>query len=129
MKPVGGYFELELGKGQSTYHSEAYDFKSGRASLLYILRSQRASLVYIPFYTCDGLLEPFIVSDTRYVFYPVNKSLEPEDLPELNKGEYFLYINYFDLKRKFVDKLSDKYGQKLIVDCTQAFFMKGNGKS
>lgn len=129
MKPIGGYFELELEKGPESFHTKAFTFKSGRSSMLYILRNLKPSLVYLPFYTCDGLLEPFYVSDTPFVFYPVNKQLEPVSLPILKKNEYFLYINYFDLKRPYVEELSKTFGDKLIVDCTQAFFMRGNGNS
>jgi hypothetical protein len=85
--------------------------------------------VYVPYYTCDALLEPFYTAGVKYKFYSVNRQLEPEHLPTLKKNELFLYINYFDLKRKCVYELSEKYGSKLIVDCTQAFFMKGDGKS
>lgn len=129
MKPIGGYFELELELGQASFHTNAYSFKSGRASLLYILHHMKPSRVYIPYYTCDGLLEPFFVADVPFAFYAVNKQLEPETLPVLKQNEYFLYINYFDLKRKCVAELSDLFGDKLIVDCSQAFFMKGNGRS
>jgi hypothetical protein len=55
--------------------------------------------------------------------------LEPVALPELQEQEYFLYINYFDLKRNFVNLLSEKYGDRLIVDNTQAFYLKGNNRS
>jgi hypothetical protein len=129
MNPVGGYFGLELAKGGYTYHTTPFTFKNGRSSLHQVLRLVKPSLVYIPYYTCNGLLESFEAGDTKYRFYSINQQLEPNDLPYLEDGEYFLYINYFDVKRAFVNKLSEKYRDKLIVDCTQAFFMKGNGKS
>ena len=129
MIPIGGYYELELPKGSHSYHHTPYAFKSGRASLHYILQLVKPKLVYVPFYTCNGLLDSFEAAQTSYLFYEINHLLEPDELPELEMGEYFLYINYFDVKREFVQVLSDKYGDRLIVDCTQAFFMKGNGKS
>lgn len=129
MTPIGGYYELELTKGSNQYHTTPYTFKSGRSSLHYILQLMKPSLVYVPFYTCNGLLESFEAARINYVFYEINHLLEPDELPELEGNEYFLYINYFDVKRQFVQRLSDKYRDKLIVDCTQAFFMKGNGRS
>ncbi len=39
------------------------------------------------------------ISGTKFSFYAINDQLEPLHLPELNKNEHFLYINYFDLKR------------------------------
>jgi len=129
MKPTGGYFELELNKGNSHYHDTQPILKSGRASLCHLLNCIKPSVVHIPFYACDALLEPFLTSNTKYQFYAINEQFEPLNEIKLNENEYFLYINYADLKRDTVSRLSILYKDKLIVDCTQAFFMKGNGVS
>jgi len=129
MKDIGGYFELELNKGGNRYHDTPHAMKSGRSSLHYILNHITPSLVYIPYYTCDALLEPFKVANIKYSFYQINEQLEPTNLIELQPGEYFLYVNYLDVKRDTVSWLSKLYKDRLIVDATQAFFMKGNGVS
>lgn len=129
MKDIGGYFELELSKGSNRYHDTPHAMKSGRSSLHYILNHIKPSLVYIPYYTCDALLEPFKVANVLYRFYGINEQLEPATTIELKAGEYFLYVNYMDIKRDAVSRLSEQYKDKLIVDATQAFFMKGNGVS
>jgi hypothetical protein len=128
-KPIGGYFELELAKGDQAYHDSPLAFKSGRSSLQFLLETLRPSLVYVPFYTCDGLLEPFLNTKVPYVFYEIDELLEPKNLPVIKENEFFLYINYFDLKRKTVGKLSEHYKQHFIADCTLAYFAKGNGRS
>ncbi len=129
MKSIGGYFELELKKGSGHYHDTPYALKSGRSSLHLILNFVKPTCVFIPYYTCDALLEPFLAANVSYRFYEINEKLEPDTLPELQHGEYFLYVNYLDLKRDVVSVLSEKYRDRLLVDCTQAFFMKGNGVS
>jgi hypothetical protein len=129
MKPVGGYFELELNKGRYAYHRVPYTFKSGRAALHYILRLCRPTLVYVPFYTCNALLQSFEAAGIAFKQYAIDEKLDPLALPELQPDEYFLYINYFGLKEATVQMLSARYGQQLIADCTQAFFTKGNGHS
>jgi hypothetical protein len=129
MKPVGGYFELELSKGRYSYHEVPYTFKSGRSALHYILRVCKPSLVYVPFYTCNALLQSFEAAGIPFRLYAIDEILEPVTLPVLASHEYFLYINYFGLKDDTVNKLSVKYTDRLIVDCTQAFFTKGNGRS
>lgn len=129
MKPVGGYFELELNKGRYSYHEVPYTFKSGRSALHYMLRLCKPSIVHIPFYTCSALLQSFEAAGVIFRFYTIDENLEPVTLPELANDEYFLYINYFGLKDATVNKLSAKYGNRLIADCTQAFFTKGNGRS
>jgi hypothetical protein len=129
MKPVGGYFELELNKGRYVYHQVPYTFKSGRAALHYILDLCQPALVYVPFYTCNALLQSFEAAGVAYRQYAIDEKLEPVALPELQPDEYFLYINYLGLKEDTVQMLSARYGQQLIADCTQAFFTKGNGRS
>lgn len=129
MKPVGGYFELELNKGRYAYHQVPYTFKSGRAALHYILRLCQPTLVYVPFYTCNALLQSFEAAGIAYKQYAIDEKFDPVALPELQLDEYFLYINYFGLKEATVQMLSARYGQQLIADCTQAFFTKGNGRS
>jgi hypothetical protein len=128
-EPIGGYFGLELQQGVTCFHDTPHALKSGRSSLQYILQWLKPSNVYIPYYTCDGLIESFEAAGCNYTFYEINENLEPVALPALKTDEYFLYINYFDLRGKMTERLSDKYGDKFIGDCTQAFFRKGNGRS
>jgi hypothetical protein len=45
----------------------------------------KPSLVYVPFFTCDGLLEPFAKAGTRYEFYAINEQPETEHLPHLKR--------------------------------------------
>ena len=129
MKPVGGYFELELSKGPYSYHEVPYTFKSGRSALHYILRICKPAIVYVPFYTCNALLQSFEAAGIAFRLYAIDERLEPVALPVLANNEYFLYINYFGLKGTTVNKLSAMYANRLIADCTQAFFTKGNGRS
>lgn len=128
-KPIGGYFELELAKGDRLYHDTPLAFKSGRSSLQFLLETLKPSLVYLPFYTCDGLLEPFFNTNVPYTFYEIDERLNPKRLPTLNENEFFLYINYFDLKKETVAELSEHYKHQFIADSTLAYFAKGNGLS
>lgn len=120
---VGGYFELELRKGEH-YHKNALKLNTARNCLEYILKVRKYNKVYIPCYICEVLLEPFKKCNVLYEFYQINQKLEPEKEVSLKKGEAFLYINYFGLKQNCVEKLSLIYGKQLIVDNAQAFFEK-----
>jgi hypothetical protein len=75
------------------------------------------------------ILQSFEAAGVAYRLYAINASMEPVTLPVLAKDEYFLYTNYFGIKDAVVNSLSARYGNQLIVDCTQAFFTKGNGQS
>lgn len=120
---IGGYFELELPQG-SEYHATAIALNTGRNCLEYILRVRGYRNVYLPYYSCDVLLEPFKKLNVGYSFYHINECLELDEDIRLSDGEAILYINYYGLKQGHVDALVTKYGQQLIVDNTQAFYAK-----
>lgn len=125
-KSIGGYFELELPQG-AEYHSGAIALNTGRNCLEYILRVRGYKHVYLPFYSCDVLLEPFKKLDIRYSFYHINESLEISTPISLSDGEALLYINYYGLKQDYIDSLAKRYGSQLIADNTQAFFARPVG--
>ena len=121
MKPIGGYFELELPQ-RSEYHSGALSLNTGRNCLEYILQARGYRRVYLPYYSCEVLLEPFNKLGIEYTFYHINEHLELDEDIQLQDGDALLCINYFGLKQDHVERLAAKYGQQLIVDNTQAFY-------
>lgn len=122
-KAIGGYFELELPQ-RDEFHKNALGLNSGKNCLEYILRCRNYKKVYIPYYTCDVILKPFQKLGIDYQFYHINLDFEIADNIILEECEALLYTNYFGLKQKYVEKLSNNYGKQLIVDNTQAFFAK-----
>lgn len=122
-EPIGGYFSLEL-PSHEEYHSEALRLNTGRNCLEYILRSRQYRKVYIPYYTCDVVLEPFEKLNVDYSFYHLDINLEIVDNINLREGEALLYTNYYGLKQRYVKTLAECFGQRLIVDSTQAFYAK-----
>lgn len=126
---IGGYFELELSRGNENSHCTPYRFNSGRSALAFILVHVKPTNVYVPFYTCNALLEPFIKHNIQYTFYSVDCNLEIEETLDLKPTELLLYINYYDVKRDYTKHLSNLYGNRFIGDCTQSYFFTGNSKS
>lgn len=123
MKEIGGYFELELAKNQE-YHRKLVKLNSGRNAFKYILEAQKPHKVYIPVYICDSIIEPLVELDIKYQFYNIDKNFEIAQDIEVKNYEKLLYVNYFSLKSNYVNRLAEKYGDKLIIDNTQAFFEK-----
>jgi len=123
MKSIGGYFELELNKSNH-YHKYALRLNTATNCLEYILRVRKYSKVYIPYFTCDAILEPFKRLNIQYEYYKINELLEPKTEFRLNKNEAFLYTNYFGLKQDCVIRLAEIYNTQLIVDNAQAFYSK-----
>lgn len=121
MKEIGGYFELEHTNIKLNIHAHATKLNTARNCLEYILLVNNYTSIYVPYYTCDVVLEPIIKNNIRYIFYHINKNLEPVLLPELQENEAFLYTNYFGLKSNFVKKIRNEVAN-LIVDNSQALF-------
>lgn len=118
---IGGYPELELRKGEH-YHKNALRLNTARNCFEYVLRVREYTKVYIPYYTCEVMLEPLRKCNVDYEFYHINPQLEPDQDFNLQPTEAFLYTNYYGLKQRCVERLAHLYGNHLIVDNAQAFF-------
>ncbi len=121
MKAIGGYFEIEL-QGGEHYHKNALRLNTARNCLEYILRVRKYKKIYIPYYTCEVILEPIQKCNIDYEFYSIDEQLNPKNIISLSSDEAFLYTNYYGLKQLTVKKLAEIYGNKLIVDNSQSFF-------
>ena len=120
---IGGYFELELSCGEH-YHNEALRLNTARSCLEYVLRVRNYRKVYVPYFTCEIVLQPFHLLHIDYELYNIDEILEPVALPILKENEAFLYTNYFGLKQDCVERLAEHFGDRLIVDNAQAFYAK-----
>ena len=123
MRPIGGYFSLELPLREE-YHKDSLRLNTGRNCLEYIFRVRGYKKVYIPYYTCEAVMEPIIKLGIPYEFYHVDIHLEIRDRFTLKTDEALLYTNYYGLKQRYVEQLAEKIGSRLIVDNTQAFYAK-----
>lgn len=121
MDEIGGYFELELRKGEH-YHKNAIRLNTARNAFEYILRVRKYNKVYIPYYTCEVMVQPLLKLGIKSEFYQINEKLEPINLPQLKYSEAFLYTNYYGLKQSCVERLAEIYKHQLIVDNAQAFY-------
>lgn len=126
MDAIGGYFSLELPRHEE-YHKNAIRLNTGRNCLEYILRCRQYKKVYIPYYTCEVLLEPFKKTGTEYAFYHIDLNFELAEEISLKPCEALLYTNYFGLKQRYAEELVSKYGYQLIIDNTQAFYAEPIG--
>lgn len=120
---IGGYFELELRMGLE-FHKHAIRLNTGRNAFEYILRAKNYSKVYLPYYTCNSLLEPILKLKLGYEFYRIDNALKPIfNFSNIKANEVFVYINYFGKCSENV-KLITKSCTNLIIDNSQSFFSK-----
>lgn len=121
MEAIGGYFSLELTQC-GEYHKDAIRLNTGRNCLEYILKVRKYNKVYVPYYTCEAVMEPINKLGISYEYYHIDIRFEIRDRFKLKEREALLYTNYFGLKQPYVEQLAKRYGTQLIVDNTQAFY-------
>ena len=124
MKPIGGYFEWEFPSNDGSFlHSAGVLLNSGRHSLEYILRSiGQVKRLWIPYYTCDVVLQPIERLGIPYSFYHINKDLMLACDHVLENGEYLIYTNYFGIMDGYCQALASRYESQLILDNAQALY-------
>lgn len=124
IKHIGGYFEWEFPYGKNNgLHEGELLLNSCRGALEYLLnRFQNISLIWIPYYTCEVVLEPLHRLNIPYKFYHINSQLEIDTEIVLQENEVLLYTNYYGIKDAYVTQLSFKYGDRLIIDNAQALY-------
>ena len=126
MKAIGGYFELaDYEEGGVFPHNDGILLNTGRNALEYILRSiGEVKHIYLPYYTCEVVLEPINKLHISYTYYRINQQFEIVDGIQPKKSEYIIANNYFGIKDAYIQQLAERFGDHLIVDCAQAFFAK-----
>ena len=123
MKSFGAYLGLDLRDGQH-YHENALKLNTARNCLEYILKAKQYKKIYIPYYTCDVILEISTTCNVECEFYSIDESFEPIREYKLSHNEAFLYTNYYGLKDEAITKLANIYQSQLIVDNSLAFYAK-----
>ena len=120
-KSIGGYFDLEL-RNTGVYYPKAIALNTARNAFEYVLKVRKYKKVYIPYFTCEVLLEPFKKLKVDYEFYHIDERFEPIfNYDNIKLEEGFLYTNYFGLKDAFINDLSTIVSN-LIIDNAQSFF-------
>lgn len=123
LRPIGGYFELELSYNDSFPRKDGLYVNSGRNALELILSGiPTIENIYIPYYTCDVVLEPIKKLNLKHGFYHIDENLELSESIELKDNEYIIYTNYFGIKDCYIERLSKKYKNNLIIDNAQALY-------
>lgn len=124
IKPIGGYFELaDVDSIRGGMPVEGVALNTCRNALEYILlQLTDAQRIYLPYYTCEAVVEPLKRLPVEYVFYHINEQLEMTEELVLEKGDYLIANNFFGVKDAYMARLAEKYGNRLIIDNAQALF-------
>lgn len=120
VKTLGGYMGLQVIEG-TPYYPNLIALNTARNSLEYILRIREYDTIYLPFFTCEVLLEPIKKLGITCHFYNIDDQFNPIVSYTPAEKTCFLYTNYFGIKTNTVKRLAHSI-QNLIIDNAQAFF-------
>ncbi|WP_236974808.1 hypothetical protein [Membranihabitans maritimus] len=124
MKPIGGFFELEL-PIKKEFHKHAIRLNSARNCFWQFLNVKKPNKVYLPLFTCDAVINPLVDLNIEYEFYKIDSNLDPNfDFEKLDFHDLFVYNNYMGLKDKTIEYLKNKLDCNLIIDNAQSFFSR-----
>lgn len=124
VKAIGGYFELaDTNCRCGRMPVDGIALNTCRNALEYIiLQLPDAKRIYVPYFTCEAVIEPLKRMPIEYVFYHINEHFEIADEIALHDGDYLIANNYFGIKDAYIAELAEKYGDRLIVDNAKALF-------
>ena len=123
-KSIGGYFDLELPRENTSYmHENAFYYQSARAAFRSLLQAGKPQRVWLPKYICDAMLSPLLDEGIEHVWYDLDENLKVSDSIVLGEGDWILYVNYFGVCQNQIDDLLNRFpANEIIFDYSQAFF-------
>lgn len=139
MKEIGGFFPYVSKLSQpNTYFEdlcpeggELQFLMSGRCANYFALQDHAAAdtkkVAYVPLYTCETVLEPFVKAGYELVFYDFNKNMTPifDDavLPQISIISICGYYGFSRYDRSFLKKCK-AHGVCILEDTTHSMFSK-----
>lgn len=96
-------------------------FSSGRACLAKLLREMQPARLHLPGFLCDSVYQPALELGIPTVPYAVDTTLLPAEL-DVPARDMVLFVDYFGLRTREVHARASAYGERAIVDRSQAWF-------
>jgi len=121
-KAIGGYLGLEgfdRRVDENLFHGYGY-INTGRNAFELLLSRLNIKSIQIPYYTCDALVETLQKNEVEFQFYSLNEDFFPVGI---NPNDWTVYVNYFGVNGRNVEKLQS-ISQKLLIDNSQALYSR-----
>lgn len=127
-KRIGGFLGFEQSTGHE-YYEEALRFNLARMSLVYAVKTLGYKKLLIPYYICDCIPNTLKNYNIEYEYYHINMKFEPLiGDSDIEEQDAVLIINYWGcLDETQVKLYYNAFHGRIIVDNTQAFFVKEGG--
>lgn len=119
---IGAHFSAFLESRKNELPGNYY-FESARSCLYAILKKTKCKRIFIPNYICNVVIKSIQLTSCKIEFYSLNNTFEVHNKIKFKDGDLILLVNYFGLcKEKITNQLKNLPKEKVIVDCSQAYF-------
>ena len=107
VKAIGGYFELADRDCEWGHMPvEGVALNTCRNALEYIiLQLADVKRIYVPYYTCEAVIEPLKRLPVEYEFYRINEQLEMAEEIVLHDGDYLIATIILELRMLMLQNL------------------------
>lgn len=123
MKAIGGYFGLECDLKENYPFKEYHHLNTARNVIEIVLKAIPPQKVYLPYFTCDAVLEPINKLKIPYEFYDIGFDFEPNiNIDKIGDKDCIILNNYFGITTKLVNQFKKHGIKNLIIDNAQALF-------
>lgn len=119
---IGAHFSVVI---QADKNSTKWDhtYESARSALYSLLVTRRPEKIWLPNYICSAVLEAVNTAGVNVVSYQINENFEPEECVVIGPDDLILVVNYFGISAEMIRRQLGRFDpEKVIVDCSQAFF-------
>jgi hypothetical protein len=124
IKPIGGYFELELRKLTEHLYPSALKFQSARTAFYALLEAGKPKHIWMPKYICNSMLLPIYALNIDIIFYDLTSQLGVSDSVSIAENDWILFVNYFGICTKQESELLTRFNPgQIIFDHSQAFYV------
>lgn len=123
MKAIGGYFGLECDLKENYPFEEYHHLNTARNAIEIVLKVINPQKVYLPYFTCDVVLEPIDKLKIPYEFYNIGFNFEPNiNVNKIGDKDCIILSDYFGITTKLVRQFKKHGIKNLIIDNAQALF-------
>ena len=96
-KEIGGYMGFDLNNLNQFPYPNSRKYSSARSAFLELLLNLEIESIWMPKFICDTMLKPLEILKINIKFYDLDINFYPQIPFELEKNDYLLYVNYFEI--------------------------------
>lgn len=121
-KTIGAHFSAVVCENKNSIKWD-HEYESARSALYALIVKLRPEYVWIPYYVCGAVIDAVSQSRTAIKRYNIDAEFQPVGDFSIGPNDFILLVNYYGLCSSKIKQQLERFSrEKVIVDCSQAFF-------